>query len=276
MVAGMAEIYYGALRVCAGTRMLPSDRRPSMRAARDSLVTRLREALLTGFAVIIPLLITLYVLTIGAGILVDVLTPVEQALRQLELAPNRASTLVRFLAVILLLLVTLLIGLFAQFRTGQIVLGQFDALIQRVPGIGAVYKSFRQMSDVMLESDTRNFREVKLVEFPKDDLYTLGFETAATPDAIQDAAGHEGMRTLFLPLAPNPVMGGFLAHVPEEHVRDVELTVEEGVRAIMTTGVGITGSRPTATPGLSPAQMRSLNGHGTTMTIHVGREGVDD
>ena len=45
------------------------------------------------------------------------------------------------------------------------------------------------------------------------------------------------METLFLPLAPNPVMGGFLINVPAERVYDVDLTVEEGVRAIVTSGV---------------------------------------
>lgn len=47
------------------------------------------------------------------------------------------------------------------------------------------------------------------------------------------------MQTLFVPLAPNPVMGGFLTHLPDERVHDVDLTVEEGVQSIVTSGAAI-------------------------------------
>lgn len=257
--------------------MLASDDpRESVQAARDSVIDRLREAFLTGFAVMIPLLITLYVLTVAAGILVDVLAPVEQGLRQFQLAPDKANTLVRVMAVVLLLLVTLLVGLFATFRTGKVALKQFDMLVERIPGLGAVYKSFRQMGDVMLESETGNFQDVKLVEFPQDGAYTLGFETTETPAPIQDAAGREGMRTLFLPLAPNPVMGGFLAHLPEEQVLDVDMTVEEGIRAVVTTGVGVAQAPEDVQAGLTPAQMMNLNGQETTMANRSEGEADDD
>lgn len=252
------------------------DHRESMQAARDSVIDRLREAFLTGFAVLIPLLITLYVLTVAAGIIVDVLAPVEQGLRQFQLAPEKANTLVRVMAVLLLLLVTLLVGLFATFSTGRAALKQFDLLVERIPGLGAIYKSFRQMGDVMLESESGNFQEVKLVEFPQNDAYTLGFETTETPDPIEDAAGREGMRTLFLPLAPNPVMGGFLAHIPEEQIMDVDMTVEEGIRAVVTTGVGVAQPGPDGQIGLTPQQMVNLNGQQTTMANQSESEADDD
>lgn len=256
--------------------MLATDQRESVQAARDSVVDRLREAFLTGFAVMVPLLITLYVLTVAAGIIVNVLAPVEQALQQLQLAPERATTLVRVMAVVLLLLVTLLVGLFATFSTGRAALKHFDTLVERIPGLGAVYKSFRQMGDVMLESESGNFRDVKLVEYPYQDSYMLGFKTTETPDAIQDAAGRDGMETLFLPIAPNPVMGGFLAHIPEEHVMDVDMTVEEGIRAIVTTGVAIAQSDGEEQVGLTPQQMADLNGQQTTMANRTETEADDD
>jgi uncharacterized membrane protein len=45
------------------------------------------------------------------------------------------------------------------------------------------------------------------------------------------------MVTMFLPMAPNPVTGGFLTHVPRSRVHDVDMTVEEGIRSILTSGV---------------------------------------
>jgi len=51
------------------------------------------------------------------------------------------------------------------------------------------------------------------------------------------AAAETDMVTLFLPLAPNPVMGGFLTHIPRDRVSDVDMTVEEAVRIVITSGI---------------------------------------
>jgi hypothetical protein len=65
------------------------------------------------------------------------------------------------------------------------------------------------------------------------------------------------MLTLFLPLAPNPVMGGHLVHLPEDRVMDVEMTVEEGLQTIVTSGVAM-GGDDDADDGLSAAKLESL------------------
>ena len=202
--------------------------RTTGREARELL----REVLLTGVAVLVPVAITLYVLFVVFTWLARLLRPVANALP--------GSTVVGFvLAGVALLGLVLAIGFVAHFRTGKRAIDYFDAAVGRVPGVGAVYRSFRRMSDVMLESDAEHFREVKLVAFPGRHAYMLGFETARTPEVVLEAADEAAMRTLFVPLAPNPVMGGFVVHAPEEHVHDVDLTVEEGFRATVTSGVAL-------------------------------------
>jgi hypothetical protein len=64
------------------------------------------------------------------------------------------------------------------------------------------------------------------------------------------------MLTLFLPLAPNPVMGGHLAHIPEDRVYDVDMTVEEGIRTIVTSGVAV--SEPAGDDGLTEERIADL------------------
>ena len=84
---------------------------------------------------------------------------------------------------------------------------------------------------------------MKLVEFPNKGTYAFAFLTAETPDVVREGVGEsEGMITVFLPMAPNPVMGGYVLHVAEEHVFDVDMTVEEGIQSIVTSGVA-TGRR---------------------------------
>jgi uncharacterized membrane protein len=115
--------------------------------------------------------------------------------------------------------------------------------IASIPGLGTIYKSFRRMGDVMLGEDGENFQEVKLVECFGDDVFVLGFKTSDSPPTIEDSANQGEMVSMFLPLAPNPVTGGFLTYVPKEDVHDVDMTVEEGVRSILTSGVATAPER---------------------------------
>jgi uncharacterized membrane protein len=85
---------------------------------------------------------------------------------------------------------------------------------------------------------------VKLVEFPAQDTYTLAFLTSSTPPNSVVTAARDMMKdpsaeyaTVFLPMAPNPVMGGHLTHVPQKNVHDVDMTVEQAVQYILTTGI---------------------------------------
>jgi uncharacterized membrane protein len=235
--------------------------------ASASVYDKIREAALTGVAVIVPLLVTLYVLSVAAGVMTDLLDPLVIALEELGMTPNVSEFLVDLFGVATIVGITLLVGFAASFRSGERLLEYFDAALERIPGLGAVYKSFRQMSDVMLESDADNFQEVVLVEYPKDDTYTLGFRTTETPQPIAEAAGREDMETLFLPLAPNPVMGGFLAHVSADQVREVDMTVEEGIRTVVTTGVAVAEPGMGGTEGLSQARLEQLTGQNVAAPV---------
>ncbi len=223
-----------------------------------------RQAFVSGLAVVVPVLITIIVLTIAGRTIYNYLNLFSTYLPTLpavEIVPGVVvpTGILIELAIPLLLLVTILvIGLLVNSsRYGERAVDWFDYVLASIPGVGSVYDSFRQMSDVMLESDTQNFREVKLVEFPHEGAYTLGFVTTETPEPLRQPTGHDRMLTLFLPLAPNPVMGGHLVHMPAENVMDVDMTVEEGIRAIVTSGVAVAGETGTG-DGLSPDELREL------------------
>ena len=196
----------------------------------------LRGAFLTGVSIVVPVLVTVYVLSIAVDFLFGAMSPLVGVLGGLGVGGEEGVLIARALAVVLLLGAILVTGLVTRFRFGKRAVDYFDGVVESVPGVGAVYTSFRQMGDVLLESDNNSFREVYLVEFPYDDSYVVGFQTAETLEDIEDAT-EEHMLTLFIPLAPNPMMGGFLAHVPEKRVIDIDLTVEEGVRSIATLGI---------------------------------------
>jgi uncharacterized membrane protein len=238
------------------------DRDPSVpvqtaRAAGQSAYRTAVDVVLTGVVTLLPVVITVYVLDAALGIIVSVLDPFVKIMRFVGvLGVVRSNVVVAFLvevgiygstvefvseltAMLILGVVVVTVGSLARNRYGERLVDAFDYLFALVPGLGSVYRGFRRMGDVVLESEVDNFRSVKLVEFPRDGSFVIGFETATPPRSIRRSAREADMTTLFLPLAPNPVMGGFLAHLPEDRVRDLDMTVEEGVQSVVTSGIAV-------------------------------------
>jgi uncharacterized membrane protein len=239
-----------------------SEEHASPREAGRSAVDTARDAFIGGLAVVVPFVITLVVLATVVRYIVNYLSAV------IGVSGQQASPVMLGVAVVLLLALVLFVGFLTQFRYGETFIAYVDAGLARVPGFGSIYQSFREMSDVMLESDEQSFRDVKLVEFPHEGAYTLGFLTAESAGALKDAAGRRDLVTLFLPLAPNPVMGGHLVHVPSERVMDVDMTVDEGIRTVVTSGVATGGpSDGAAESGLSADELERI---GATSGTSVG------
>lgn len=230
--------------------------------ARDEL----RNGFLTGVAVIVPLLITLIVLAIAFNYIYtyldlfsDVILPFEAQVFVPGVGLIQQEVLVELATPVVLLLLILVVGLTANSsRYGQRAVDYFDYVIERIPGVGSVYESFRQMSDVMLESDDQNFQEVVLVEFPTEGVYTTAFVTSETPETIADPVGRGDMTTLFMPMAPNPVMGGHVVFVPNDRIVEVDMTVEEGIRALVTSGVAVSEATG-GEAGIPASQLRGLS-----------------
>lgn len=202
--------------------------------------TVLRTSLIRGIAILVPLAVTLAVFGFVLDFVSGMLNPVVDLVRGIPGIQTLAGGyLVKVITVGVLLVVVLVVGFVAEYRSGPGRLGEsFDEFMASIPGLGSVYTSFNEMSELLLDSDTDSFQEVRLVEYPTQGSYAMAFKTAETPDVVTDATGKD-METLFMPMAPNPVMGGFVVHVPQERVVDVDLTVEEGIRAIVTSGVAV-------------------------------------
>ena len=203
-----------------------------------------RQAFVTGAAVTLPLIVTLVVLGAVVDFVSQQLDPVVGFFTSVTGLQPASDTALKVVAILSILATIFCIGVWTERRPNRSGFGAFfDTLVSRIPGVGSLYQSIDEMSGLLLDSDTDSFQEVKLVEFPDKGTYAFAFLTAKTPDVVREGIGEsEGMITVFLPMAPNPVMGGYVLHVTEEHVFDVDMTVEEGIQSIVTSGVA-TGRR---------------------------------
>lgn len=252
--------------------MAPPDDDSQSRSLVLGTVTAMYEhfwnVLLTGVAIIIPVVITLYLAQMALNLVQQALDPFILVLRHFSLIQpfervevisllidlNLYSFVVEFLteliALLILFSIVMVVGAIGHNRYGEQIIEFIDLTIASIPGIGTVYKSFRRMGDVMLDNEAENFQDIKLVRCLGDEMYVLGFETSAAPESVETAADTDDMVTLFVPMAPNPVTGGFLTYVPREQVFDIDMTIEDGVRSILTSGVA-TGKGAAANDPLS-------------------------
>ena len=210
-------------------------------AASESREVRkdFKQTLLSGLALTVPFFITVLVLLWVTGWVRGMLEPLVSLLNALGLTHGLSDVLTELAAATLVFGVIVIVGLAAQHGPNTHLRDRFDVLMEDLPGIGSIYTSVERMSDVIVEGDTDSFQEVKLVEFPQEQSYSLAFLTANPTEALEAAVGGADLVTVYVPLAPNPVMGGHLVNLPRDRVYDVDLSVEEGMEAIMTTGVAI-------------------------------------
>lgn len=206
-----------------------------------TIIEIVRGVLLSGISLMAPFVVTIVVLGFVFDFVANLLTPFARALTLLGFTGGRTGVVAHGLTLAIMLGVVFLLGVFADTRPVQDIHSGLGRVVEAVPGVGSVYASFDRMSDVMLDGDIKSFREVKLIEFPHAEVYSLAFKTSEFTETTVDGRD-ETMIVLFVPLAPNPVMGGFMVCVPAHRVRDVDMTVQDAFQAIVTSGVAMSRS----------------------------------
>jgi len=107
----------------------------------------------------------------------------------------------------------------------------FDRLLENLPLVRTVYTASKQLVDAVSPGGRRAFRKVVLVEFPKKGTFALGFVTG---DGLSPLPGD--MISIYVPTALNPT-SGFLVFAQESDILDPRLSVEEGIKLVVSGGV---------------------------------------
>ncbi len=213
-----------------------------------SIWSRIRGYFMRGTLFVVPALVTVALVGVVVQFFSGFLGPVAAFV---EGASGLDGLLADVVVLVLGASVVLVLGVAIEtVPHGVAVADFFHSAVESVPGVGSVYSGFREMSTTIAEGE-ESFRDVKLVEYPSRGSYTMAFVTADAPTSLEESAGHaeEGMISLFLPMGPNPIMGGFVIYVSRDRVHDIDLSVEEGLQAIITSGVTVGESEEDASDG---------------------------
>ena len=133
------------------------------------------------------------------------------------------------------LAVLTLIGALTAGFAGRLFLRMSEAVLSRMPVLYGIYGAVKQVLETMLTSKTDAFREVCLVEYPREGSWTIGFIAGATTGEAR-AQFDQDMINVFVPTTPNPT-SGFLLIVPRTHVKVLTMPVEDGFKMLISMGI---------------------------------------
>ncbi len=136
--------------------------------------------------------------------------------------------------VIALVGITLIGALTAGF-VGRMLMNTYERLLNRMPVIRGIYGFLKQVLEMVLENRTGSFREVVLCEFPRKDSWAIGFVTGVAGGQIGRLSDDE-MVNVFVPTTPNPT-SGYLVFIPRRELVPLSMTVEEGIKMIVSGGM---------------------------------------
>lgn len=196
---------------------------------------RLRNSFVTGLILVAPLVVTLVALRFALGWLTGFVEPVVSATNLAQFTGD-IEFLARLLAVVVTIVFVGLVGFFAQWSVTSRFFGTFSRLVGFIPMVRVIYTGVQGVANSLVESTDR-YKSVVLVEYPRDDVYSIGFITAGSPESVTTEIGEA--YNVYIPNSPNPT-NGHLALVPESAVHEIDMSVRRGVRLMVTTGIAET------------------------------------
>ncbi len=216
--------------------MVPSSSPSSDQPLGNRLQQDLKNDLIAGLLVVIPLATTIWLATTVSRFVLAFLTSIPKQFNPFNTLNPLLQDLINLgVGLLVPLLGILLIGLMARNIVGRWLLEFGEGTLLRIPLAGSVYKTLKQLLETFLQGNSSRFRRVVLVEYPREGLYAVGFVTGVIGTAIQSDFA-EKMLSVFIPTAPNPTTGWY-AVVPERLVKDINLSVEDAFRTIISAGI---------------------------------------
>ncbi|MEM7226089.1 MAG: DUF502 domain-containing protein [Pseudomonadota bacterium] len=128
-----------------------------------------------------------------------------------------------------------LIGMFAAGFMGKLIMKTGEGLLARVPVVRNIYSAIKQILETVLAQQSNAFRQVVLIEYPRKEVWAIGFLTGESEGHVQSITEGETVN-VFLPTTPNPT-SGFLLFVPAAEARTLTMTVEEGLKMVVSGGI---------------------------------------
>ena len=194
-----------------------------------------KKNLLAGLLVTVPLALTYIILSFVIRKVDEWVEPIiikvfgEAAVQLMEKYP------IPGFGFVLIVLVIALVGLFATNFFGRQVVMAGELILDKIPFVRVIYTSIKKVVDTISQSETPTFEKMVLITYPRVPLKTLGIVCCNTKGEISTRTQGNSVN-VFVPTSPNPTTG-FLLMVPKNEMQVLDMTVEEGLKMIISFGM---------------------------------------
>ncbi len=224
--------------------MANDDRKPKKREdrlglggkKRHGIVAHLRGYFLAGLLTVAPIGLTIWLFWVLLKFVDSRITPLIPQ----NYNPNTyLHAVVPFeipgVGLIVLIVALIIIGALTRVLLGRTLIRIGENLVNRMPVVRSVYGATKQIVESVLKSQSDAFRQVVLFEYPRRGSWAIGFVTGATKGEVQ-ALTDDDVVNVFLPTTPNPT-SGYLLFLPRRELMPLSMTVEEGIKMIISGGI---------------------------------------
>lgn len=211
--------------------------------ARPGFFGWLRARFFAGLVIATPIVVPIILVAFAISWIDERVKPIlrsaiPQRIRDYDFGLFTVDTLIGYvpgLGVLVAVILLTLLGAVAANLLGRSIIRTSEQLVERVPILRTLYTPLRQLVEIFSDKDSSSFKEVVLVEYPKEGTWAVGFLTSRSKDEIGSKLG-EDFLGVFVPTTPNPT-SGFLIYVPSEKVKHLSMSVEDGAKLIVSAGV---------------------------------------
>jgi uncharacterized membrane protein len=210
----------------------PIGRPVKKKAARWRLREHLRGYFLAGILVTGPVSLTFYL----AWLFVDFIDNRVALILPAAYNPNNYLPVhIPGIGLVVVVIGLTLIGALTAGYVGRRLLRIGDRLLARMPLIRGLYGAMKQIFETVLSKQSNTFREVVLIEWPRRELWTIGFITGKPEGEIRELTSDDVVN-VYVPTTPNPT-SGYLVHLPRRDVVLLSMTVEEAIKFVISGGI---------------------------------------
>lgn len=215
----------------SGVDESPASPAPEEPILHAGLRVRFRRALITGLVILVPVTLTAFILVKLFQWMDGIFAPVIDGV----IGQRFPGVHIPGLGLLLTLLVILLLGWLSSNVVGRQFIHYTEKVICKIPVAKSIYSATKGVLEAVSHQQADAFKRVVLIEYPKARLYALAFVTnnAHWPGV---ADGTEDLLLVFVPTTPNPT-SGFLLLVPRTEAIELSMTVEQGIRLVISGGI---------------------------------------
>jgi uncharacterized membrane protein len=219
---------------------------------RKGLFATLRTAFISGLLVLAPLAVTVWIIARILDLIGGTFRPILFFYLPESLRDHRFFSFAwNVLATLIVLVAITGLGYLSRYVFGQYFGGLAERFIQNIPGVNTVYHTVKQLVDTFSTQNRNLFSKVVLIEYPRKGVRTIGFLTNQMTGEVKARTGAD-LWAVFVPTTPNPT-SGFLLLLPKEEIIELDMSVGDGMKFVISGGTVLPGSGGSRSPHEMPA-----------------------